>query len=117
MIIFKLLSDLLVLCFYLYLPFKKRKKCPDARDNEIFDFCYKKAIALVYVNPLRNFTEQFSAIRKSFKFDLTIYSGEELKGLLEQAGFRSVKLYGTFDGDPYGLNAQRLIAVGRKPGL
>jgi len=35
---------------------------------------------------------------------------------MAQAGFDRVKLYGSFDGDEYGFNAQRLIAVGRKPG-
>ena len=51
---------------------------------------------------------------KSFKFDLNIYSGQEMKELLEQAGFK-VKLYGNLDGDSYGSNAQRLVVVGRKP--
>lgn len=52
---------------------------------------------------------------KSFRFHHTIYSGQELKDRLEQAGFAGVKLHGNLDGDEYGPNAQRLIAVARKP--
>jgi SAM-dependent methyltransferase len=51
---------------------------------------------------------------RRFKFHLTMYSGQELKDLLRQAGFVDVKLYGDFDGQPYGLDAPRLIAVARK---
>jgi len=52
---------------------------------------------------------------KSFPFDLTIYSGQELRDRLEGAGFVDVKLYGNMVGDPYGEKAQRLVAVARKP--
>jgi SAM-dependent methyltransferase len=52
---------------------------------------------------------------KSFKFHHTIYSGLELRERMEQAGFIGVTLYGNLDGDEYGPNAERLIAVGRKP--
>jgi len=51
---------------------------------------------------------------RRFKFHHTIYSGQELKDSLRQAGFAEVKLYGDFDGQPYGLDAPRLIAVARK---
>ena len=30
-----------------------------------------------------------------------------------QAGFAQVRLYGGIDGNPYGPNAKRLVAVGR----
>jgi SAM-dependent methyltransferase len=36
---------------------------------------------------------------RSFEFSHTIYSGRELKEMLLQAGFRSVQLYGSLDGD------------------
>jgi SAM-dependent methyltransferase len=49
-----------------------------------------------------------------WRFHVTVYSGQELRDRLEQAGFTDVKLFGSFDGDEYGLNAQRLIAVARK---
>ena len=51
---------------------------------------------------------------KSFKFHHTIYSGFELRERMEQAGFVGVTLYGNLDGDEYGPEAERLIAVGRK---
>lgn len=52
---------------------------------------------------------------KTFRFHHTIYSGLELRERMERAGFADVKLYGDLDGGVYGSNAQRLIAVGRKP--
>lgn len=51
---------------------------------------------------------------KSFKFHHTIYSGQELKDLMHQVGFRDIKLYGNLDGERYGPDAVRLIAVGCK---
>ncbi len=50
-----------------------------------------------------------------FEFTDTIYSGQEIIDRLEIAGFKNIKLYGSLDGDEYGLNAQRLIAVASKP--
>jgi SAM-dependent methyltransferase len=52
---------------------------------------------------------------RTWRFHVTIYSGQELRDRLELAGFTDVKLFGSFDGEEYGLNAQRLIAVGRRP--
>jgi hypothetical protein len=49
-------------------------------------------------------------------FDTALYSGRELADLLKRAGFERVKLYGSLQGIPYDLNAQRLVAVARKPG-
>lgn len=51
---------------------------------------------------------------KTFKFNLTVYSGQELKALLQRAGFSEIKLFGNLDGKDYGSNASRLIAVARK---
>jgi ubiquinone/menaquinone biosynthesis C-methylase UbiE len=51
---------------------------------------------------------------KRFKFHQNVYSGKELKDLMLEAGFAEVKLFGDFDGGPYGLDAPRLAAVGRK---
>lgn len=39
------------------------------------------------------------------------YSGQELRHLLEAAGFSSVALYGDLDGHPYGREADRLVAL------
>jgi SAM-dependent methyltransferase len=51
---------------------------------------------------------------KSFKFHHTVYSGQELKDLMGRAGFADIRLYGNLDGEEYGANAQRLVAVGCK---
>ncbi len=50
----------------------------------------------------------------SFRFQHTIYSGQELKDRLFLVGFSQVKLFGDLDGGEYGPNASRLIAVGWK---
>lgn len=52
---------------------------------------------------------------RHFKFYHTVYSGQELRSLLEQAGFEKIRLYGNLKGDTYGPEATRLIAVARKP--
>jgi len=50
-----------------------------------------------------------------YPFDLNIYSGQELRERLERVGFTGVKLYGSFEGEEYGYDAQRLVVTGRKP--
>jgi len=50
----------------------------------------------------------------TFRFHHTLYSGQELRLLLDQAGFSEVKLFGHLDGRPYGPDAPRLVAVARK---
>jgi SAM-dependent methyltransferase len=40
-----------------------------------------------------------------------VYSARELELMLREAGFRTVALFGNFDGRPYEPGAQRLIAV------
>jgi len=51
---------------------------------------------------------------KRYKFHHTMYSGQELSDRLQQAGFSRVKLYGDFDGQTYGPDAPRLVAIARK---
>ena len=51
---------------------------------------------------------------KSYTISHTIYSGQELKERLQEAGFGEVRLYGSLDGTPYDQNARRLVAVGEK---
>jgi SAM-dependent methyltransferase len=51
---------------------------------------------------------------KSFKFQTRLYSGQEMKDNLQRAGFEEVKVFGDLDGKEYGINADRLIAIGRK---
>ena len=52
---------------------------------------------------------------KTYRFHHTIYSGQEMRDLMDRAGFSSVRLYGGFGGEPYGRKSLRLIAVGRRP--
>jgi SAM-dependent methyltransferase len=52
---------------------------------------------------------------KNFSFHHTIYSGRELRSLLEAAGFVGVRLYGSLAGVPYGRDASRLVAVCHTP--
>jgi SAM-dependent methyltransferase len=52
---------------------------------------------------------------KSFKFQHAIYSGLELRDRMQRAGFVDVKLHGNLDGDEYGPDAERLVAIGHKP--
>ena len=52
---------------------------------------------------------------RSFTFHHTVYSGQELRDRMALAGFVDVRLYGDLSGGAYGTNAERLIAVGRKP--
>ena len=51
---------------------------------------------------------------KSYKFHISIYSGQELRDRLEGVGFQKVKLYGNLDGEDYGPDTERLVAVGQK---
>lgn len=49
-----------------------------------------------------------------FGLEHTLYSGRELRELMNWAGLSDVKLYGGLDGRPYGPGAEALVAVGRK---
>lgn len=51
---------------------------------------------------------------RSFRLRHWIYSGRELRQMLESVGFSAIDLYGGLDGSPYGPDAQRLVAVARK---
>jgi SAM-dependent methyltransferase len=42
---------------------------------------------------------------------VSVYSGQELRDRLLQAGFAAVRLHGSLDGSPYDLDATRLVAV------
>ena len=50
----------------------------------------------------------------TFRFEVRIYSGQELKDRLLQAGFAHIQLFGGYDRREYGLDAERLVAVARK---
>ena len=53
---------------------------------------------------------------REFRFFLRIYSAVELSGLMRQAGFSRVDVYGGLDGCPYDHASRWLVAVGRKKG-
>ena len=52
--------------------------------------------------------------QKVFTWSIRLYSGAELAGLLSEAGFSAVQLYGSLAGTPYDQTAQRLVAVATK---
>jgi SAM-dependent methyltransferase len=51
---------------------------------------------------------------KSFKFQTRLYSGQEMKDIMRRAGFEEVAVFGDLDGNEYGIDANRLIPIGRK---
>lgn len=53
---------------------------------------------------------------RHFGIQLWIYSGQELRQLLFEAGFDAVELYGDLAGGPYDTAADRLIAVAVRAG-
>jgi SAM-dependent methyltransferase len=48
-----------------------------------------------------------------FEFKLNVYSGQELRAALEQAGFTDVQIFGSMAGTPYDGAATRLVARAR----
>jgi 2-polyprenyl-3-methyl-5-hydroxy-6-metoxy-1,4-benzoquinol methylase len=51
---------------------------------------------------------------REFTMSVWLYSGEELRAMLDAAGFRRVELFGSLDGIPYDTEARRLVAVAEK---
>ncbi len=52
--------------------------------------------------------------RHEYNVSHRIYSGVEIKTLLEDCGFRDVQIFGNFEGAPYDQKASRLVVLGRK---
>ncbi len=52
--------------------------------------------------------------RTEYDFRHRVYTGTELRRLLEEAGFRDVRIYGGLNGIPYDRAAQMLVAVATK---
>ncbi|MGB3542087.1 class I SAM-dependent methyltransferase [Rubrivirga sp.] len=52
---------------------------------------------------------------RSFRLGHWIYSGRELREMLQDAGFHDIALYGDLEGESYGPSATRLVAVAQKP--
>jgi SAM-dependent methyltransferase len=53
--------------------------------------------------------------RREFPFSHRLYGASDLRRVLENAGFDPVRIYGDLTGSEYDHNAQRLVAVARKP--
>jgi hypothetical protein len=51
---------------------------------------------------------------QQFEFEINVYSGQELAGMLKEAGFASVDLFGGLDGTPYNSSATRLVVRARR---
>lgn len=53
---------------------------------------------------------------KAYRFEMSVnlYSGSELRALLQKAGFPIVKVYGDLKGGAYDHNAKRLVVVAEK---
>ena len=52
--------------------------------------------------------------RQDTTFSHKLYSGQELKNILLNVGFKNIKLYGALDGRLYDHNVKRLVIVGEK---
>lgn len=52
--------------------------------------------------------------QKEYNISHRIYSAKELKDMLKQVGFSSIKVYGSFDGEPYKEEADRLVVLAKK---
>jgi SAM-dependent methyltransferase len=52
---------------------------------------------------------------RSFRFHHTLYSGQELADRLKGVGFGEIQLFGDLEGREYGVEAERLVVVARKP--
>ena len=47
-------------------------------------------------------------------FNTRIYSALELAAMVSGVGFKTVEVYGDLEGNPYDINAKRLIVIGTK---
>lgn len=66
-----IISDLIWLLIYLYLPLNRGKNAPDKRDHEIFNLMEKKLISLAFIEPRRYFVEFLRALRWARHLDIT----------------------------------------------
>lgn len=53
--------------------------------------------------------------RHEFRLGHRLYSGVELRRMVEQAGFADVEVKGSLDGEPYAPKSHRLVVTGHKP--
>jgi hypothetical protein len=71
----------------------------------------RASASALHTRALPTFRQPGDGVAHRYDVDHWIYSGRELRALLQQAGFRDVRLFGDLDGRSYGLDATRLIAV------
>jgi SAM-dependent methyltransferase len=50
---------------------------------------------------------------RRFDFDFHLYTARELRAAMEQAGFSSIRMFGSLAGTPYDATATRLVAVAK----
>jgi len=53
-------------------------------------------------------------IRILSRFDVRIYSEEELKAMIERAGMRVHAVHGSLDGAPFTRGAERMVVIAKK---
>jgi SAM-dependent methyltransferase len=54
--------------------------------------------------------------RERRRLSTRMYMPHEIVGMLERCGFERIELYGSVDGEPFGMKTSRCITVARKPG-
>ncbi len=70
------------------------------------------------IDEMRVFSNEWLLVRNDQVFRRSyqhfVYTAEELRTMLQTAGFHDIKIYGSFEGAQYDLEAERLIAVAHK---
>ena len=51
---------------------------------------------------------------RRFRFRHWVYSARELEGMLEQAGFGAIQIFGDFQRRPYELGAPRMVTLAER---
>ncbi len=54
-------------------------------------------------------------IRIASTFDVRIYSGEELSGMIDRAGMRVRDIFGSLAGGPFGRTSTRMVLIAARP--
>jgi SAM-dependent methyltransferase len=57
---------------------------------------------------------RLDGIRISSRFDVRIYSVEELDGMIDRAGMRIRSVHGSLDGAPFTPGAERMVVIAKK---
>ncbi len=70
LMLMKLLVDLFIILFNLYLPSKRSRKVPTQRDKDIFFLGYKKDVTLLWLNPIRLVAETTGSAKRILRFNL-----------------------------------------------